>query len=491
MNVYMRMFSSTVLFLLYVCQYVTAVPNGTLEPRFNHVLEGTSAVFTCSVTGRDPDNEKLAWRGFYMGQLAWRYPGTTSESFNIHNVTTISALKRKEFGIYSVEYTVGVDNREILQLRISNVTKHDGSFLFYCIYIYTTNPQQTGGIGMVGNLNVLTTTTSKPQCWFQGYTTDAISDNETLAINLTCTLQGGDPPPYLTWHEDYPNGSQIAGPGTHVISTTQYIASSDFGRKYYCVAEMKATPDDLLICSIIPYNSLPIISVTSSKPMYFPGSTVSIFCNNTGAHTPDTIYLWYISNTFVNVSKLESVEILENNTFSAIYIRNSTFLPNGTKITCEVQIPMMVRVNASLIVTFEDIKLVTDYPFPQTVTDSTIKNEPSQESMLFIKIIVVASGGSIGIIIIVLLVYFICIKCKRASKKDNECGKTEIEKDSPTKQRYSNQSTLRTRNEQAKNNPLNATPNKRNKPENQNSFEPTESANVAPSGIPIYENLQM
>ena len=487
------MFSSTVFFLLYVFHYVTAVPNGTLEPRFNHVLEGTSAVFTCNVTGRDPDNEKLAWRGFYGGQLAWGYPGTTTESFNIHKVTQINYLKKVRFGKYSVKYAGNVDSQEILQLRISNVTKNDGSFLFYCIYIcvhthdITPHEPTTGSIGVVSNLTVWTKT-STPKCSSQGHIPDVISNHEKHEINLTCSLQGGDPPPYLTWHAADSNGSIIAGPEVREISIIQNITSSDLGRMYFCRAEIKAIPNNPLICSIIPNNSLPIVSVTSSKPIYSQGSMVSIFCNNSGAYTPDTTYLWYINKTFVNVSHLESVEISKTNAFSALHIRNATFLTNNTKITCEVEIAMIVRANASLIVTFdvfEDIRHVTDYPLPQTVTESTIKNEPTQETMLLIKIIVVAAGGGFGIIILVLLVYFICIKCKRASKKYNKCGKTDIKKVSPSKQRHSNQSIQRTRNEQVQSNPLITTPNKRNKPEN-NSFQSKESANEVLSGIPVY-----
>ena len=107
------MFFPTVLFLISVFQYVAAVPNGTLEPQFNHVLEGASAVFTCNVTGRDQVNEELAWRAFHKGQLAWGYSGTTTGAFSIHNVTSISELKKMRFGNYSVKYTRSVDNRYI------------------------------------------------------------------------------------------------------------------------------------------------------------------------------------------------------------------------------------------------------------------------------------------------------------------------------------------------------------------------------------------
>ena len=233
------MFFATVLWLLSVCQTVTGEPHGILSPGFNHVLEGTSATFTCNVTGRNVSNEELAWRAVYEGSLAWKYSGTTIASFYIHDVTIIDDLNGLRFGHYSVSYAKTVDDLEVSQLCITNVTKNDGLFLFYCIYI---SKSTRGTIGNASKLVVWTTQNSKPQCSFHDEIHDVISEQEKYQLNLTCSLEGGDPPPYLTWHIDDPYGFQIAGPGARVLSTAPYINSSDLGRKYFCRAEIKATP---------------------------------------------------------------------------------------------------------------------------------------------------------------------------------------------------------------------------------------------------------
>ena len=192
---------------------------------------------------------------------------------------------------------------------------------------------------------------------------------------------------------------------------------------------------------------------------------VSIFCNNTGAYTPETKYLWYINNTFVNVSHHKSIEILETNTYSILHIINSTFLTGNFKITCEAVIPMVVRANASLTVTLGDIKQGTDEP----------------AKMFYIIIITASTGGALEIIIFVLLFYCICIKWKRSNIEDNNHEIPAIEKDSTSKKKSSSKITHSARNEHTKTNQIDASQHQGNNSENQSS-----AANVAEIELSIH-----
>ena len=207
---------------------------------------------------------------------------------------------------------------------------------------------------------------------------------------------------------------------------------------------------------------------------------VLIFCNNTGVSTPDTHYLWYINNALLNASQYENLEIKVETTFATLSIENASFLPNNTKLTCEVVIPLVARANASLTVHFGNIK--------QPKTNSTITNEVPARRLMFTIIIAAASVGGFVIIFLVLLVY--CnMKCKRSEQaNDKENAKVPSHRNSQSsKQEDSNEVTQCTSNEGADNGPVYATPNKGKKDsEIQKTPESSQSANTTPSGIPIY-----
>ena len=417
--------------------------------------------------------------------LLWRlspdYSGISmsTTSFNVHDIIDVSlGLNLLTFGNYSISFSQNMENQDVSQLRIANATKYDGYCQFSCIS-GNGNTQYT--IGNYADLTVWTRPTSKPQCYFQGDIPDVIPNHEVYQITLTCSLQGGDPPPYLNWLSDR-NGhySQIGGTGFHNISIVQDITASDHGREYICKADILATPDDPLTCSIIPYNPVPIVSVSFSEPILEPGSTISIFCNNTGASTPDTHYLWYINSTLVNASNHQNIEITEAKTYSSLNIGNSTFLPNNTKFTCEGVIPLIARANVSLTVIFDNIK--------QPTINSNVTNEASALGSSVIVITATASGGSFVIIILVLLVCCV-MKCKRSGQANyKENGKVSSRRNSQSsKQKNSNECNQCISTEGANDGPVYATPNKgKQDSENQKSPESSRPANTSQSGIPIY-----
>ena len=475
-----KLWIAKVLCLLYLFQTAIGIPTGTLKPRRNDVLEGNSAVFTCTISGGDSGDD-IRWQGLYYYdsflRVAWDYAGISmsTTSFNVNNIIDVSlGLNLLTFGNYSISYSQNIENQDVSQLRIANTTKYDGYFQFSC---RIGNEHTQYIIGNYADLTVWTRPTSKPQCCFQGDIPDVIPNHEVYQITLTCSIQEGYPPPYLNWLSDR-NGhySQIGGTGFHNISIVQDITASDHGREYICKADILAIPDDPLTCSIIPYNPVPIVSVSFSEPILEPGSTISIFCNNTGASTPDTHYLWYINSTLVNASNHQNIEITEAKTHSSLNIGNSTFLPNNTKFTCEGVIPLIARANASLTVIFDNIK--------QPTINSTVTNEAS----LDVVIIAAASGGGFVIIILVFLIFCV-MKCKRSGQtndKENIQGSSNRNSQS-SKRKNSNEVTQCTSNEGANNGPVYATPNKGEKDsENQKSPESSRPSNTSQSGIPIY-----
>ena len=478
-----KLLIAKVLCLLYLSQTAIGIPTGTLKPRRNDVLEGNSAVFTCTVNGGDSGDD-IRWQGLYYYdsflRVAWDYAGISmsTTSFSVNSIIDVSlGLNLLTFGNYSISYSQNMENQDVSQLSIANTTKYDGYFQFSC---RIGNEHTQYIIGNYADLTVWTRPASKPQCCFQGDIPDVIPNHEVYQITLTCSLQVGYPPPYLNWLSDR-NGhySQIGSTGFHNISIVQDITASDHGREYICKADILAIPDDPLTCSIIPYNPVPIVSVSFSEPILEPGSTISIFCNNTGASTPDTHYLWYINSTLVNASNHQNIEITEAKTHSSLNIGNSTFLPNNTKFTCEGVIPLIARANASLTVTSGKMK--------QPKISSTVTNEAFAPWSLDIVIIAAASGGGFVIIILVLLICCV-MKCKRSGQvNDKENIKVSSHRNSQSKQKNSNEVTQCISNEGANNGPVYATPNKgKQDSENQKSPESSRPTNTSQSGIPIY-----
>ena len=250
-----KMLVSTILCLIFFSQIVIGSLTLTLEPRHNNVLEGGSAVFTCTVSGRDREYD-IRWQAFYHNgstpRNAWDLLGISmsTTSYNVHDIiNTDLGLDFFTFGSYSVSYTQNMNDQDVLELRIDNVTKHDGYFIFSCT---TKNIRKTAE---------LTVWTSKPQCSFKGDIPDVISRQEMYQITLICSLEGGDPKPYLKWliADQNRHMNQIGSFGN--ISVVQNVTAFDHGREYICEANIAATPDDPFMCSIVPYNPLPIVSV--------------------------------------------------------------------------------------------------------------------------------------------------------------------------------------------------------------------------------------
>ena len=471
------MLVTTILYLLYFSHAAIGRLNLTLEPRYNNVLEGSSAVFTCTVSGRVIKYE-IRWQAFFYDgstlRTAWDYPGIimSNTSFNVHDIIDAdSGFDLFTFGNYSVSYAQNMDDQDVLQLRIDNVTKYDGYFKYSCTI---------SDLREIADLTVWTWPTSKPQCSFKGDIPDVISSQEIYQITLICFLEGGNPRPYLNWLTEDQNRhkNQIGSVGN--ISVVQNITASDHGQEYICKADILATPDDPLTCSIIPYNPMPIVSVSLSKSVFEPGSMISISCNNTGASTPDTHYLWYINNVFVNVSQ-SNISITEAQTYSTLYIENSIFLPENTEFTCEGVIPLVARANASVIITFGDIE--------QPTTNSAMPNEASAAGSMFTVIIAAASGGGFLSIIVIFLICYAMKRKRSEQTNDEQQEKAFSDRNTQSsKQNTSNEDTQYTGLELTSiNRHVYAALNTgKGEPGNENIPELRESAKTAQSGMPIY-----
>ena len=231
-----------------VCALQAAIgePSGKLEPAVNHVLEGGTAVFTCTVTGRDKENVDIVW---YIA-LTYLSPG----SYVSYLATSMTVITEPfgflNFKNHTIVYNASYEE-EVFELRINNVTKLSEDLDFLCGF--RTPLFFVTSIGM-GRLIVWSLPTSKPQCSFQGDIPPVIHDGESYPITLTCSLEDGDPRPSLTWYRVDQNQLQmISSPSINTSTSTQSITASDYLHEFTCRAVIGAIPDDPLTCSVIPY----------------------------------------------------------------------------------------------------------------------------------------------------------------------------------------------------------------------------------------------
>ena len=212
------------------------------EPAVNHVLEGGTAVFTCTVTGRD-ENVDIEWI------VALNYISPGLYTYLATSMTVITGT----FGVlnfknHTIVYNASYEE-EVFELHINNVTKLPEDLDFLCGF--HTPLFRTIGFG---RLVVWSLPTSKPQCSFQGDIPPVIHDGESYPITLTCSLEGGDPQPSLTWYRVDQNQLQtISSPSVNSSTSTQSITASDYLHEFTCQAVIGAIPDDPLTCSVIPY----------------------------------------------------------------------------------------------------------------------------------------------------------------------------------------------------------------------------------------------
>ena len=411
----MKMFLSYiglhVLCFLCLWQTTKGIPTGTLEPKVNNVLEGSIAEFTCTVTGRDRVNSQIWWQGQTRAGELWRYSATHRTI--IYGDPSFLENLGFQTNTSSVE--------EVFILQLFNATKRDNQSIS-CIHS-SMDTTYTLDDNASARLVVWTKPTENPRCSYTyvGEIPIIISSGGNYPIILSCSIEGGDPQPQLTWYKNDRNSLlQIGGPSTNSLNINHLITATDLGREYVCQAAIDATPDEPLTCQIIPYNPMPEIAVTSEKQTYQIGERISIFCNNTGVSTANTTYSWYINDVLTTESSDGSTMIMNTMKSSTIYIANYTFSSNIVEVICEGIIPNVARANATVSLT---VMRTSDQT---TIKPTMMTQMPSEQGLMMIIIIAAAAGGTFVIIIIVIIVCCVYSKCKHLGKEvDTENIKTD------------------------------------------------------------------
>ena len=394
-----------------IAQQSRPVPTGKLEPEENHVLEGSVAEFTCTVSGRVKQDTNIYWQYVYEYKLIWEYsPTSMTQTYVFDNDYRI--LETLMFSNDTVVYNSNYEE-EVFMLSIRNVrpTNDSSIGLIFCIYGDHTN--EIGKLLLdTSQLVVWRKPSRDPQCKFEGHIPEIITVKDGhYSIKLTCSLDDGNPKPELIWYvaSKYSGLDIIGSPGVDSISADRDITAADHGIEYICHAVIGAIADEPLTCSIIPYNPAPKISITMiTTEEYDEEDIVMVFCNNTGFSTPDTTYLWYINGMMLSTTLTPddgTFLIKQTLTNSTLFISNFLLSSNSAEITCEGVIPMTARANGSL-----------------TITIDTIDDRTDSES---IKIIAAAvAGGSFVMIIVVLL---ICCVIKRIKSNKASNGEEQDE----------------------------------------------------------------
>ena len=224
-----------------------------LEPKENHVVNGGTAVFTCTVTGRNRRTEFILLRGILDDKSEWTYFPTNFIKVHYFNQNSSESLN------HTVVYSAN-SKEEVFELHVSNVTT-GRNLIIECL---------AGSVHDEAILRVWILPTSEPQCNFKGELPPIIQDGQSYPINLTCSLKDGDPQPPLSWYKVHQNQFElIEGPHINSLTTTQFITASDHDREYTCQARIEAMPHDPLFCTVIPYQPKPEICVSFKTQRLF------------------------------------------------------------------------------------------------------------------------------------------------------------------------------------------------------------------------------
>ena len=124
------MFFLKVFCVICVCQTAIGKPTATVQPGEYQVAEGGTAVFSCTVTGRD--DEDIRWQGLQDGGVKWSYSAT---SMTVIDDRTDGFFENVNFKNRTVKHNESYD--EVFELRISNVRIDDANYDYYCVYVST------------------------------------------------------------------------------------------------------------------------------------------------------------------------------------------------------------------------------------------------------------------------------------------------------------------------------------------------------------------
>ena len=236
-------------------------------PELSSVIEGGSAILTCTVTGRDQTKSEVEWQGISKKNTTWEwaYRANLNASFDFRNYANFDSYEYLTPGTYSTVYSVNeTSDEEVFQLCINNVTKQDSEFDFFCSYSLknlSKEPLQGKGELIVW---------SRPQCSFHsdGPVPPVIYPPKQVPINLTCAFIEDNISSNLTWYTADMNGrlKEIVGQSaTTKLIISHDLTSADKGREFICkaVIESDDLPKDPLTCSLVPYNPE---STTTNEP---------------------------------------------------------------------------------------------------------------------------------------------------------------------------------------------------------------------------------
>ena len=403
-------------------QLTTGIITGRLDPvGQSYVGEDDTVEFTCTVTGRDKQNQYLHWQIFNTL--------SRDSTFFLANMTrNVSRNEIQTEGIhgnYRISYAEE-NSQEVLKLRIVNVTKLDGILTFNCAYTRTNEPSifldRPFHLGAWITLTVLT----QPECSFvpllPQHIPSLISTNSLYRIALICQTEQTEALSVSWYTTENERKMEISASQIHTNTLQTDIDAGDHGREYTCEALTDQSPGLVLTCSVIPYDPRPELTVTSDTSMIKDGEGLIVYCTNTGAFPPDTRYLWYINNVLLNDLEDEMIKLAQaqyNSTLSLGY----SFLPSeNVKITCEGTIPGIVSANASVIVNVER-KMYSESPATTLVTELVTPTEP--DSQMLVVIIATASAGGLFLIIILLILIRCC--CLRRRLVDSKTGQQSLE----------------------------------------------------------------
>ncbi|XP_072049775.1 uncharacterized protein [Amphiura filiformis] len=228
---------------------------------------------------------------------------------------------------------------------------------------------------------------SNPRC---SYSSNQIPLNimsiaDTVTVEFTCEMAGGNPLPNLTW---YKGATQELSTATSPNKFIYELSAYDNGIPFTCEASGPAL-QEIRSCvpGVTPLRVRPSVEISSSSSPVVENSSVIFTCEGSGLPYISQIYWSYNGKPVSNDSFPLSFKIVNNisdgfSSSSKLHLFSLQLDNNNDLVTCFVESPSFLSSQAIVTVSVIRVGTQTATPTQQTLSLTSVTNEqnmsPSQ-----------------------------------------------------------------------------------------------------------------
>ncbi|XP_072049774.1 uncharacterized protein [Amphiura filiformis] len=253
---------------------------------------------------------------------------------------------------------------------------------------------------------------SNPRC---SYSSNQIPLNimsiaDTVTVEFTCEMAGGNPLPNLTW---YKGATQELSTATSPNKFIYELSAYDNGIPFTCEASGPAL-QEIRSCvpGVTPLRVRPSVEISSSSSPVVENSSVIFTCEGSGLPYISQIYWSYNGKPVSNDSFPLSFKIVNNisdgfSSSSKLHLFSLQLDNNNDLVTCFVESPSFLSSQAIVTVSVIRVGTQTATPTQQTLSLTSVTNEQNMSpSQVPRDIIVGLSVSAVVIEILIILVIF-------------------------------------------------------------------------------------